>query len=598
MAFRDLGQRRLRLLSLGISTAILFFPALISFIFSDDFGVENFGWSLANTVIFGVVLSGMGCVPLVKDFRREFLSTFLCTIALELNYNPRISLAGFLVCSLLLWVSVDQLAPPLRTSSELEDPQFGDSLVSMVSKPLRHIWSERKSRKIFLFLVINSAYMLVEFTAGFFSNSLGLISDACHMLFDCAALAIGLYASYISRLPASSQFNYGRGRLEVLSGYVNAVFLVLVGALIVLESFERILDPQEISTSSVLSVSVGGLLVNLVGLVFFHEEHHHAHGGRACSHSHQEHSHKHHVAHHHPVTCDHKHHDHGTGDASSSADLHHSDQNHYHHAVQHHSHSPAHDGHDHKHCDHSISPVPKQPENNHHQHSAHHNSPFPDHHQGGHDDSPSDKSHHPGTHNHSHSHSEPNHRHHAVHHHSYSPDHHLGGSDHEHVDHSHHHGKVKHPRGSKEHHLVDHNMQGVFLHVLADTMGSVGVVISTLLIKYKGWMVADPACSIIISIMIVSSVIPLLKNSAEILLQRVPRIHEVELKEAVNEISRMNGIFGVDHTHFWSFTMTDIVGTIHLRVSADCDRVLARKQVLEKLQEVGVNDLTVHLEYV
>ena len=110
--------------------------------------------------------------------------------------------------------------------------------------PVRHILSERKSRKIALFLLINTAYMVVEFVAGFMSNSLGLISDACHMLFDCAALAIGLYASYISRLPADHQYNYGRGRTEVLSGYVNAVFLVLVGALIVLESIERILDPQ------------------------------------------------------------------------------------------------------------------------------------------------------------------------------------------------------------------------------------------------------------------------------------------------------------------------------------------------------------------
>ncbi|KAJ8544958.1 hypothetical protein K7X08_017541 [Anisodus acutangulus] len=173
-------------------------------------------------------------------------------------------------------------------------------------KPLRHILGDRKSRKIVLFLLINTAYMFVEFAAGFMSNSLGLISDACHMLFDCAALAIGLYASYISRLPANGQFNYGRGRFEILSGYANAVLLVLVGALIVLESFERILDPQEVSTNSLLSVSVGGLLVNIVGLIFFHEEHHHAHGG-SCSHSHSKsHTDCHNDQHHH----DHHLHDH------------------------------------------------------------------------------------------------------------------------------------------------------------------------------------------------------------------------------------------------------------------------------------------------
>jgi hypothetical protein len=59
------------------------------------------------------------------------------------------------------------------------------------------------------------------------------------MLFDCAALAIGLYTSYIARLPANGMYTFGRGRFEVLSGYVNAVFLVLVGVLIVLDRERR-----------------------------------------------------------------------------------------------------------------------------------------------------------------------------------------------------------------------------------------------------------------------------------------------------------------------------------------------------------------------
>ncbi|CAN0857548.1 Metal tolerance protein 12 [Linum grandiflorum] len=295
--------------------------------------------------------------------------------------------------------------------------QSSEPYSNLIAKPIRHILSERKSRKIALFLLINAAYMVVEFVAGFMSNSLGLISDACHMLFDCAALAIGLYASYIARLPANDQYNYGRGRFEVLSGYVNAVFLVLVGALIVLESFERILDPQEISTNSLLVVSVGGLVVNIVGLIFFHEEHHHAHGG-----------------------------------------------------------------------------------------------------------------------------------------------------------------------------------SGIFLHVLADTMGSVGVVISTLLIKYKGWLVADPASSIFISALIISSVIPLLRNSAEILLQRVPRTHEKDVKKALNDVRRIEGVHGIQTFHIWSFTNTDVVGTLHLHVSEDTDRTSLKKKVVQRFQDCGVKDLTIQVE--
>lgn len=96
-------------------------------------------------------------------------------------------------------------------------------------------------------------------------------------------------------------------------------------------------------------------------------------------------------------------------------------------------------------------------------------------------------------------------------------DHHHGhghshGHDHEH---NHQHG----------HHHSAHssNMEGVFLHVLADTMGSVGVIISTLLIEWYGWTGFDPIASMIIAIMIFLSVIPLLKETSSLLLNTPSR---------------------------------------------------------------------------
>ena len=141
-------------------------------------------------------------------------------------------------------------------------------------------------------------------------------------------------------------------------------------------------------------------------------------------------------------------------------------------------------------------------------------------------------------------------------------------------------------------------MEGIFLHVLADTMGSVGVVISTLLIKYKGWLVADPACSIFISVLIVSSVIPLLRNSAEILLQRAPRVHEHELKDALADVLKIKGVCGIQKFHVWSFTNTDVVGTLHLHVSTDTDKASAKSQVSHLLHNVGIKDLTLQVECV
>lgn len=134
------------------------------------------------------------------------------------------------------------------------------------------------------------------------------------------------------------------------------------------------------------------------------------------------------------------------------------------------------------------------------------------------------------------------------------------------------------------------------MHVLADTLGSVGVVISTLLINYKGWLVADPACSIFISVLIVSSVIPLLRNSAAILLQRVPRAHEQDLKAAVNDVMKIEGVSGIQNLHVWSLTNTDVIGTLKLHVSSDIDKAATKARVMHVFQDAGVKDLTLQIE--
>ncbi|XP_061367088.1 uncharacterized protein LOC133310209 isoform X1 [Gastrolobium bilobum] len=596
---KQIGHKRVRLITLFFTTVVLFVPAMISFLVfeseEDSVAFGNMAWPLANTVVFGVLLSeNFSDEKLVssKDSHREFLVTFACTLVLELFYFPNLSLWGLLLCGLLLYVAVRDL-DPFHFNDLGSGGESSEFLSDMIMKPIKHILSERKSRKIALFLLINTGYMVVEFAAGFMSNSLGLISDACHMLFDCAALAIGLYASYISRLPANNQYNYGRGRFEVLSGYTNAVFLVLVGALIVVESFERIFDPQEISTKSLLVVSIGGLVVNVIGLIFFHEEHHHAHGGSgSCSHSHA-HSHSHHPNHRHDLHCEGEHHHEGHGSnqelISVSSDC---QDNSYSSDLGHHDH-----------CSHERKAEC---------HAENHSIQSFKHHEDAHLHEPHDPTHRHDHHDHT--------SHHDFHHHL-DADHHgqeiplvhplevvhnvtssgcegvcssTGNCD------THQKKTLRNPKEPQEHshRHIDHNMEGIFLHVLADTLGSVGVVISTLLIEYKGWLVADPACSIFISILIISSVIPLLRNSAEILLQRVPRVHGHELKDALNNVLKIRGVYGIQKFHLWSFTNTDVVGTLHLHISTDSDKTSTKSQVSHLLHNAGIKDLTLEVECV
>lgn len=81
-------------------------------------------------------------------------------------------------------------------------------------------------------------------------------------------------------------------------------------------------------------------------------------------------------------------------------------------------------------------------------------------------------------------------------------------------------------------------MPGIFLHVLADALGSAGVIVSTLMIQFWGWYLADPIASLIISILILLSVVSLIQSTANVLLSRAPEGMEVMLRDCVVQVSR------------------------------------------------------------
>jgi zinc transporter 5/7 len=133
--------------------------------------------------------------------------------------------------------------------------------------------------------------------------------------------------------------------------------------------------------------------------------------------------------------------------------------------------------------------------------------------------------------NHGHSHgSGSSHNH--THSHSHSHSHSGGGS----CDSSHNHS---HSNSEPD----NDNMRGVFLHVMADTLGSVGVIISSFLMQQFGWYIADPLCSMSIAVMIFLSVIPLIKHSSSLLLLRTPREKERTFNYLLQRVNiRLNAI--------------------------------------------------------
>ncbi|KAL3447206.1 cation efflux family-domain-containing protein [Aspergillus insuetus] len=114
-------------------------------------------------------------------------------------------------------------------------------------------------------------------------------------------------------------------------------------------------------------------------------------------------------------------------------------------------------------------------------------------------------------------------------------------------DHGHAHG---HDHGHGHSH-GNENMHGIFLHILADTLGSVAVVISTILVHYSGWSGYDPIASCMIAILIFASAVPLVSSTAKSLLLTLPADVEYNVRETLSGVSTLRGVVGYTVPKFW-----------------------------------------------
>lgn len=124
------------------------------------------------------------------------------------------------------------------------------------------------------FLAI-ALFTVVEFVGGIWTQSLALLSDAWHMLFDVLALGLAMWAAHRARTghPASQQ-------TERRVSMINAVSMLLVTAGIVIEAIERLKHPVSVAGGYVSIIALVGLLVNLFVAKHMHHQHEH-HGGDA-----------------------------------------------------------------------------------------------------------------------------------------------------------------------------------------------------------------------------------------------------------------------------------------------------------------------------
>lgn len=120
------------------------------------------------------------------------------------------------------------------------------------------------ARRLTLALAITVVFVIVEAAAGFFANSLALLTDAAHNFTDVIALALSWYAVRLTLRQAHAGKTYGYHRAGILVALFNSTTLVLIALGIFYEAIRRLMAPPAVKEDVLIGIGLLAFVVNLV----------------------------------------------------------------------------------------------------------------------------------------------------------------------------------------------------------------------------------------------------------------------------------------------------------------------------------------------
>ncbi|MDI7196186.1 cation diffusion facilitator family transporter [Leptospira santarosai] len=143
----------------------------------------------------------------------------------------------------------------------------------------------------------------------------------------------------------------------------------------------------------------------------------------------------------------------------------------------------------------------------------------------------------------------------------------------------------------------DMNMKGAYLHLLADGLVSLSVIVSGLLIQWFGFLWIDPVIGLLVGLVILYGNIPLFRQSLRLSLDSTPDTIRSEIVES--ELKSIEGVLNIHHIHIWSLSTTENALTAHLVLkngfSSDHQRIIKSK-AREILKGLKIAHVTLETE--
>lgn len=139
--------------------------------------------------------------------------------------------------------------------------------------------SKGNESKVKIVFWLTTVIMVLEIGAGTWSGSMALLADGWHMGTHSAAFLITIFAySYAKKHANNREFSFGTGKVNSLGGFASAIALAIVALMMIIESMQRLLEPQSIHFNEAIVVAIIGLIVNFASVFILHDDHHHHDG--------------------------------------------------------------------------------------------------------------------------------------------------------------------------------------------------------------------------------------------------------------------------------------------------------------------------------
>lgn len=138
------------------------------------------------------------------------------------------------------------------------------------------------------------------------------------------------------------------------------------------------------------------------------------------------------------------------------------------------------------------------------------------------------------------------------------------------------------------------NARGAYLHVLGDLLGSVGTVAAALIVRFTGWLPADPIASLVVTLLVVRSAWGLVREAVDVLLESSPA--HISLGRVREGLQSIGGVESVHDLHVWTVTSGMVAMSAHAVVREPAENQKVLEAAIAAMRRLGISHVTLQVE--